>query len=223
MDELKRYAVDYQQMPPDYPTHAHPPEFWEALGRTVATFGFLEEALGKAIFAFTGMRQVPEENAEAEYRKWLPTLEKALTDALGSLIDAYGKAVRTHGGSTIGNFDQLLDDLRAMSGIRNALCHGSWNRKPDADGRSVPFFFNRKQEQFELALNAEVLRHLQRQVLKLTCDVINSVTYVGHRVAQIATSSRIFPTRFRSMQCGHSSGVPTPTCGSAHERRRQLR
>jgi hypothetical protein len=179
MDEPKRYAVDYRQLPPNYPTQAHPPALWEALGRTVATFGFLEEVLAKAIFAFTGMRQIPEENAETEYRKWLPTLEKALADALGSLIDAYCKAVRSHGGATIGNFDQLLDDLRTMSGIRNALCHGSWNRRPDADGRSIPFFVNRKQEKFELALNAEDLRQLQRQVLKLTCDVINSVTYMG--------------------------------------------
>jgi hypothetical protein len=32
--------------------------------------------------------------------------------------------------------------------LRNVLCHGSW-RKPDADGRSVPFFVNRRLEVFE--------------------------------------------------------------------------
>ena len=32
------------------------PQFWEQLGRTVATYGFLEEVLGKAIFAFTATR-----------------------------------------------------------------------------------------------------------------------------------------------------------------------
>lgn len=179
MDEPKRYAVDYRQLPPNYPTQLHPPEFWEVLGRTVATFGFLEEALSKAIFAFTGMRQIPEEESAEAYAKWLPTLEKALTDALGSLIDSYGKAVRAHGGATIANFNELLEDLRAASGIRNALCHGSWNRKPDAEGRSIPFFINRRQRKFELALNADDLRQLQRQVLKLTCDVINSVTQMG--------------------------------------------
>jgi hypothetical protein len=45
MSEPKRYVADYRQAPPDFPTNLHPPEFWEALGRAVATFGFLEEAL----------------------------------------------------------------------------------------------------------------------------------------------------------------------------------
>jgi hypothetical protein len=44
-------------LPPSFPTQAHSPAFWEALGRAVATVGFLEETLGKAIFAYTGMRE----------------------------------------------------------------------------------------------------------------------------------------------------------------------
>ncbi len=78
--EPKRFAVDVEKLPTNFPTHRHTPEFWEALGRTVATFGFLEEALGKAIFSFTGTRQISPDELDGAYEKWLPTLEKALID-----------------------------------------------------------------------------------------------------------------------------------------------
>lgn len=51
--EHKRFIVDFKNLPSLFPTHRHSPMFWETLGRTIATFGFLEEVLGKAIFAFT--------------------------------------------------------------------------------------------------------------------------------------------------------------------------
>jgi hypothetical protein len=179
MAETKRYLTDYRQAPPEFPTQMHPPDFWEALGRAVATFGFLEETLGKAIFAFTGTRQIPEEEAKVEVDRWLPTLQKALHDPLGALIEGYGNAVRSNDGTTITNLDELLEDLRAASNVRNALCHGSWNSKPDADGRTVPFYINRKNVKFGTPFNAADLQQLQRQVVKLICDVVNSVTHMG--------------------------------------------
>ena len=54
---------------PTYPTHKHDPIFWEALGRTIATFGFLEEVLGKAIYAFSKTRRDMQNETEAEYKK----------------------------------------------------------------------------------------------------------------------------------------------------------
>jgi hypothetical protein len=75
MLEPKRSVVAFDQLPPSFPTQAHAPAFWEALGRAVATFGFLEETLGKAIFAYTGMREIPEEQINAAYEKWILTLQ----------------------------------------------------------------------------------------------------------------------------------------------------
>src|SRR4051812_23787953 len=104
--EPERFVVDIANLPAGYPTHAHSAAFWEALGRTVGTFGFLEEVLGKAIFAFTATKRFPtEEEAKAELEKWLPTLKSALTDALGGLIKSYEKAVRAHGEATIADLD----------------------------------------------------------------------------------------------------------------------
>jgi hypothetical protein len=130
------FAVDLDRLPENFPTHRHEAEFWEALGRAVATFGFLEEVLGKAIFAFTATRQIPPDQIEIECEKWLPTLERALVDPLGGLIDSYGSAARKHQNVPT-HLDDLLEKLREAAVWRNTICHGSW-RAPDEQGLLYP-------------------------------------------------------------------------------------
>lgn len=147
----------------------------------VATFGFLEETLGKAIFSFTATRQYPEMEIQAAYERWLPTLQRALSDPLGGLIDSYGKAVRENPKATISNLDDLTDHLRKASTIRNVLCHGSWNRRPDNQGRSLPFFVNRNSEVFETPVDLAYLNQVQRHATELACAVISTVTQMGYQ------------------------------------------
>lgn len=176
--EPRRSVVSVDNLPVSFPTQSHSQEFWEALGRVVGTFGFLEEVLGKAIFAFTGMRVVPPDQVEPELQKWYATLERALSDPLGNLIDSYGKAVRSHGGATITNLDELECALREAAVVRNVLCHASW-RHPDADGRSLPFYVSRKNEVFQTSVDVAYLNQIQRHVAELACAVINTVTHMG--------------------------------------------
>jgi hypothetical protein len=58
------------------------------------------------------------------------------------------------------------------------LCHGSW-RKPDADGRSAPFFINRRLEVFEDSVDVAYLQRIQEAVAGLIVNVTNSVTLTG--------------------------------------------
>ncbi len=81
--EKQGFVVDSGNLPPLFPTHRHAPRFWEQLGRAVATYGHLEEVLGKAIFALTATRRYDESEIEDAFKKWLPTLERALSDPLG--------------------------------------------------------------------------------------------------------------------------------------------
>lgn len=152
--------------------------FWEQLGRTVATFGFLEEVLGKAIFAFTATRRYPEIEAQAAFEKWLPTLERALIDPLAGLIDTYGKAVRDNAEATIKNLDDLLSELRKASVIRNVLCHGSW-QTPDANGKSPPLFVNRQKMVWNTPIDIPYLQQTQKAVAELACEVVTTVTHMG--------------------------------------------
>jgi hypothetical protein len=177
-EEPVGYLVDLDGLPGRLPTHKHEGVFWESLGRAVATFGFLEEVLGKAIFAFTATRRYDEAEIQQAYVEWLPKLERTLADPLGNLIDTYGKAVRDHGGATIGHLDDLLDDLRKASGVRNILCHASW-RQPNPAGASVPFFVNRQKMLVDTAMDRQFIDQVQRHTTELICAVINTVTHMG--------------------------------------------
>lgn len=178
MTEPKRHIIDLEALPKMFPTHKHKPMFWESLGRAIGTFGFLEETLGKAIFAFTATKPYTEEEIQRAYENWLPKLLSALSDQLWNLIESYGKAVHKHPDATIENLDELLDQLKKAAKIRNVICHGSW-RSPNAEGTSVPFFVNRQQERFETAIDIPFLLQLQKHVSELICAVIDTVTHMG--------------------------------------------
>ncbi|GAP99747.1 hypothetical protein [Leptolyngbya sp. NIES-2104] len=173
-----QYQVNQKGLPDNFPTHAHDSAFWESLGRTVATFGFLEEILGKAIFAFTATRTYEDNEIDQAYSEWLPKLERALVDPLGNLIDTYGKAVRDNSSAVIENFDKLLEDLRNASQLRNILCHGSW-RPPDANGASIPFFVNRQKQIVDTAMDRQFIDQVQQNTVSLICAVIDTVTQMG--------------------------------------------
>ncbi|MET3897162.1 hypothetical protein ABIB57_001099 [Devosia sp. UYZn731] len=173
-----RRRIDIAQLPGQYPTHRHKPEFWEALGRAVATFGFLEETLGRAIFAITGGREAPEEEVEVALREWLKTVEQGISVPLVQRIEVYGKHLRQHPGRTIQNPEDLIASLKEAAVLRNVICHGSWH-SPDARGRSVPFFFNKSIEKFEIPIDVAYLKQLQRHVAELACEVIDTVTMMG--------------------------------------------
>lgn len=177
--KIEGFAVDLDRLPANFPTHRHEAEFWEALGRAVATLGFLEEVLGKAIFAFTATRQIPPDQIEIEYEKWLSILERALVDPLGGLIDSYGSAARKH--QNVPTYlDDLLKKLREAAVWRNTICHGSW-RTPDEQGRSLPLYVDKKRGVFETPIDIAALKQLHRHVAELACAVVNTVTQMGYQ------------------------------------------
>ncbi len=176
----KKYYIDMENLPSQFPTHRHDPKFWESLGRTVATFGFLEEILLKAIFALEATSIYDESEIDAEIKKFQRKVEKSLSDPLGDLIDSYEKSVRERQETTVENLKKIVEGLRRVPEIRNVLCHGSWNI-PNCDGGSVPFFVNRKGMKFETAVDISFLEQTQKEVAMLACDVMNTVTQLGYQ------------------------------------------
>ncbi len=172
------HIINIDALPEMYPTNRHEPVFWERLGRVVATYGFLEETLGKAIFAFTATKPYSEQEVQTALEGWLPKLQHALSDQLWNLIESFGKAVREHPNATIENLEDLIEQLKRAAKIRNVICHGSW-RTPNSEGASVPFFVNRQQERFDTAIDAAWLAQLQKHISELICAVINTVTHMG--------------------------------------------
>lgn len=175
---VNRSITDRNALPQLFPTHRHEPEFWEHLGRAIASFGFLEEVLGKAIFSFTATRHYSLDQIDAAYDAWIPKLERALTDQIVNLAEAYGKATREHPDTTTPNVFDLIEDIKKAAVIRNVLCHGSW-RAPDSSGASIPLFVNRKLEKFDTPIDVAYLRQVQAHVAELSCSVIDTVTHMG--------------------------------------------
>jgi uncharacterized protein (DUF2132 family) len=178
MSDRPKFYVDRNGLPNEYPTHLHDNYFWECLGRTVASFGFLEGTLTKAIFAITATTEYSEEEMEKEYDKWFAKIEKSLSDQLNALIDTYGKAVKNNSQVKLTNLEDLLAELREAAKIRNVLCHGSWG-PPDRNNASVPFFVNRQKLRFKTPIDIEFLQQVQKHITELICDVIDSVTQMG--------------------------------------------
>lgn len=170
--------IDRARLSPQWPTDLFPPAFWEQLGRTIATFGLLEEVLGKAIFAFTATTEFNEKDAAEYLAKWDKQLHQALTDTLWPLAEVYGKVVSEHQESDFKNVDELVDDIKKASKIRNALCHGSWHA-PDASGATDLYYFDKKDGKFDTRIDIDWLRRVQTHVVGLICSVIDSVTVMG--------------------------------------------
>lgn len=172
------HVIDKESLPDLFPTHMHGAAFWEHLGRAVGTFGFLEEVLGRAIFALTATREYRESEIEAAYVDWLPQLERALYDTLSGLIDAYAKAAREHQSFSTANLPELIDGLRRVTVWRNVLCHGSW-QAPDESERSLPLFINRQKEVFGTPVDVAMLNQIQAHVAELACEVMSTITHMG--------------------------------------------
>ena len=120
------HLVNRDGLPENFPTHRHAPDFWTELGRTVATFGFLEQTLGKAIFALTATQPHDSGDVSAAYEAWLPKLQRAVSDPLGGLIDTYGKALKDHPDPNFKNPQALLDDLPLDRPVEvQALAHAA--------------------------------------------------------------------------------------------------
>jgi hypothetical protein len=172
------FVVAMDQLHEQFPTHLHDVSFWEALGRTIATFGFLEKVLGRAIFAFTATNTYPEHEIQKAYDEWLPILQKAASETLKPLIDLYENSVN-ESGELPPKFDQLLKELREASAIRNVLCHSSWE-KSDTDGKSLPIFIRKKDMlKFDTLVDVAWLSQTRSTVVRIACEVVNSVTAKG--------------------------------------------
>jgi hypothetical protein len=172
------HKVDTSKLPTQYPTHCLPSEFWEQLGRVVASFSFLEDILLRAIVALTFTRELAPDELEAEAEKCSNRLLKVVSDPLGPLIDEYFRLAKRHQAFPISNIEDFEAKLRTAATYRNVMCHGKW-RAPDEDGTTVPHFVNKRGEKWNTAVTHDFLVELQAHTSELITEVVNSITLMG--------------------------------------------
>ncbi|GFO73340.1 hypothetical protein BJAS_P4254 [Bathymodiolus japonicus methanotrophic gill symbiont] len=158
-------------------------DFWEHLGRTVATFGYLEDALVKGIYVFEVMTKCDKKVKDLEsFEKWYydtlnSNLLKNMSLPFGKLVKKYHNLANNN--SLINKDDVIKKQLKFLDDevvkFRNMFCHAGW-RVPDKEGKSLPIYLNNNGEYFKTPVGTEFLQQTQKHIAELICLVMEIST-----------------------------------------------
>lgn len=154
-----------------------PEDFAAALGRAVAGFGFLEEALKRAIYALS-RDDLGDEPGEAELDAWVTRMEQIAGDSLGTLIDAFAAACERGGCLAFSPRKALAGTLRTIRDQRNMLCHASWC--PAEGGGWRPGFVSSHGAEVPARMVAADLDAIRDGTLAAAQQVIRIARGTGH-------------------------------------------
>lgn len=173
------HRIARDRMPSRWPTHRCPGEFWEELGRTIATFGFLEDCLKRANLAVTASREFDSvEAAEEAFREWERDLEKSLDESLGVLTQRFVRGLSKDDRFRQDYVSKIETKLKEVADWRNALCHGSWTDYDPKSGTATLRHWPRKgwRENSEQPISRDDLAAICREAVNITYRVIDAVT-----------------------------------------------
>lgn len=145
-----------------------------AIGHAVAGFGFLEEALKRAIFSLTRQR-LGEDVDDAALERWLRRMEEIADDSLGTLIDSFVAAIKQAQIEDRHLLAEALTDIRLK---RNLLCHASW-RPGRTPGAWHPTFINTRGERFPDDMCVEDVDEIHEMTLKTARRVVSIMRATG--------------------------------------------
>lgn len=157
-------------------THYQLPQgFAAALGQIIASFGWLEEVLKRALYSLDRAR-LADDLSDADLGRWLRHMEDIADDSMGTLVEQLDAALRRAPG--IADRVAINDRLTAIKARRNLLCHASW-RPTQTHGRWHPAFVNTKGVAFPDDFSVEDLTELQAEVLSLGQRIIRLMRDTG--------------------------------------------
>jgi hypothetical protein len=145
-----------------------------AIGHAVAGFGFLEEALKRAIFSLT-RQGLGETTDDAALQRWLRRMEEIADDTLGTLIDSFVAALRH---ARIADRDEMTRDLTQIRLKRNLLCHASW-RPGKVAGTWHPTFINTRGQPFPDDMTSEDVEAIHALTLRVARRVVSIMRATG--------------------------------------------
>ena len=100
---------------------------WEQIGRTVATFGMLEDLLPRALYIITGHRRIDHEgDNKLQVSAWCAKLIKSMSDTLGGLAHSLEAAWYERDGELLPQSAEVVRELQELTTIRNRVCHAAY-------------------------------------------------------------------------------------------------
>lgn len=144
-----------------------PDDMAAALGRAVAGFGQLEEALKRTIFQLT-RNDLKHDSSQAELHEWLQKMEDLADDSLGTLVDSFRSVTKRAEIEDAGPLLAQLDHIRRM---RNLLCHASWRPGTKA-GQWHPTFINTRGEAYPDDMDAGDIHQIRTQTRQALKEIV---------------------------------------------------
>ena len=194
-EQVTSAVVNRAKLPSDWPTHKGSREFWEEIGRTVASFGFLEDTLARARFAVAGSRERKEDEIDEIFiqKKWIQSLEVSLYDNLNGLTKRIRKAFMDDGRIPQEVGAEIVERLERLKDWRNALCHGAWTHFA-ANGCANLRFIRKaddgpEPEMLDGRLSREEIARIRTEVVDLTISLVKVRSHSVFRF-QVALGSR---------------------------------
>lgn len=149
-------------------------EMAAAIGHAVSGFGFLEEALKRAIFSLT-RQGLGTDASDAELGRWLRRMENIADDTLGTLIDSFVAAMKQ---ARVDDRHILAETLTAIRLQRNLLCHASW-RPGQQPGYWHPTFINTRGERYPDDMRPEDVDKIHAETLQAARRVVSIMRATG--------------------------------------------
>ena len=167
---------------PNWPTHKGTSDFWEELGRAVATFAWLEFAMRRTFIALTWSQRCA---SETEALAILPDAEKqsvaSVTDTFHWLTKKIEGVFDVDSRVSLEGGQWIVNSLREIGNYRNALCHGAWIRFGE-DGSGQLLYVRktgkREYEPYRQSFSSAQIR-----------DIRNHSTEVARRLLDIEMST----------------------------------
>lgn len=152
-----------------------PADFAAGLGQCVASFGWLEEIIKRAIYALDRARLADDLTPE-ELQAWLTRMGSLADDSLGTLIEQLDAAMRRHPG--LRDRNRITDRLGEIRLYRNLLCHASW-RPTERKTHWHPAFVSARGEVQPVPMALEDLERIRAQTVETGGRVLRVMRATG--------------------------------------------